>query len=54
MSINSGTYFPKDELPSICKKFSSKTKAITGITKLIPIASSNDRIRNTPTSINIE
>ena len=42
LKINSGIYFPNDEFLKICKKFSSNTNAITGITKLIPIASIND------------
>ena len=42
VKMNFGTYFPNDEFLKICKKFSSNTNAITGITKLIPIASIND------------
>ena len=42
VKMNSGTYLPNDEFAKICKKFSSNTNAITGITKLIPIASINE------------
>jgi hypothetical protein len=44
---NSGTYLPKDEFLRITIKFSSNTRAITGITKLMPIASIKEDKTNT-------
>ena len=48
LKINSGTYFPNDEFLKISKKFSSNTRAITGITRLIPIASMKDERTKIP------